>query len=85
MCFHAAILDFNVVQESLFKPCKNKTVVLLTLKFILNKRKRFFLYISARHTWDHKTFMQIKVEVNDLCENLPLTVENVENFPQMQG
>ena len=24
--------------------------------------------------WYHKTFMQIKVEVNDLCENLPLNV-----------
>ena len=83
MCFHAAILEFNVVQQLSFKPCKNKTVVLLILKFISNERKRFFLYISARHTWDHKNliFMQIKVEVNDLRENLPLAVENVENFP----
>ena len=69
------------MQQLSFKPCKNKTVVLLILRFILNERKRFFLYISARHTWDHKTFMQIKVEVNDLRENLPLAVENVENFP----
>ena len=45
------------------------------------KEKGFFLYISARHTWDHKTFMQIKVELNDLRETLPLAVENVENLP----
>ena len=45
------------------------------------KEKGFFLCISAKRTWDHKTFMQIKVEVNDLRENLPLAVENVENFP----
>ena len=81
MCFQAAILDFNVVQQLSFKPCKNKTVVLLISKFIWNERKRFFLYISPRHTWDHKTFMQIKVEVNDLRETVPLAVENVENLP----
>ena len=28
------MLDFNVVQQLSFKPCKNKTVVLLILKFI---------------------------------------------------
>ena len=81
MCFHAAILDFNVVQQLSFKPCENKSAVLLILKFIRNERKRFSLYNSARHTWDHKIFMQIKAEVNDLRENLPLAVENVENLP----
>ena len=32
MCFHAAILDFNVVQQLSFKPCKKQNFCLLNIK-----------------------------------------------------
>ena len=32
-----------------------------------------------------KMFMQIKAEINDLHENLPLAFENIEKFLQMLG
>ena len=75
--FHLRIdrIDFSIkVDVQNFVPLRDGSLRIHSLL-------RFFLYISARHTWDHKTFMQIKVDVNDLRENLPLAVENVENFP----
>ena len=42
MCFHAAILDFIVVQQLSFKPCKKQNFCLLNIKIHMKWKKKVF-------------------------------------------
>ena len=84
-----------------FQRCTSVVVqILYKQKFIWNERKRFFLYISARHTWDHKgtlfkcligdtanwkSSQVIKTEVNDFREDIPLAAKISANSRLKSG
>ena len=72
-----------VVSGLPFALCGIPPLCIVNVEIRTNWKKGLFLYISDRHTWDEKTFMQIKAEANDLHENLPLVFENIKKFPQM--
>ena len=50
-------------------------------KINMNCKDKGRFCTSVNYTWDEKTFVHIKAEVNDVHENIALAVESLKTVP----